>query len=254
MTNQWPALVVTSGPQAGQCFTVRSDHASVGRGADADIRVESYNVSRQHLRVSRRGAELLVRDLGSSNGTYVNGTRLAGVGVLKPGDTLRVADVELQYVVLGAPTRAGAAPSSRSYDFGDVSGPVNTGDPVNHGGNQVVGSGSIHHGNVHHGDRYDVEAGLDNGFQELFSGRGPGRVLMAIGLIVAIAGFGIWMSIIFSGMTSGGPTAPSPFEKDILGLNAAVTGFAMFGAGGLLMAVGAGMSKAARQREERRHR
>jgi pSer/pThr/pTyr-binding forkhead associated (FHA) protein len=111
MTNKWPALVVTSGPQAGQRFTVRADPASVGRSADADIRVESYNVSRQHLRVSRQGAELLVQDLGSSNGTYVNGARLAGVGVLKPGDTLRVADAELQYVGLGSPTKAGSAPS-----------------------------------------------------------------------------------------------------------------------------------------------
>ena len=212
----------------------------------------SQNVSREHLRVRPQGSHLLVHDLRSANGTYVNGTRLSGAGLVEPGSTLRLGDVELQYVVLGTSNSPDSAPAARSFDFGGVAGPVNTGDPVNYSGNQVVGNGSIHQGNVHHGDKYELD--FDNGFQELFSGRGPGRVIMGLGLIVAIVGFGIWVSVIFSGMTSeAGTMPPNPFEKEVLGFNAAVLGFAMFGVGGLLLALGGSMSKAARRREERRN-
>ena len=69
-------------------------------------------------------------------------------------------------------------------------------------------------------------------------------------------GFGIWLSVIFSLITSEAGTTgtmpPNPFDKEVLGFNAAVLGFAMFGGGGLLLALGGEMSKAARRREERR--
>ena len=248
MTDSWPVLIVQGGPLAGQCFTLRTDHASIGRSPDADIRLESDSVSRKHLSIRRQGSELFVQDLDSSNGTYVNNTKLAGTAILRPGDTVRLGDVELEYVLLGGPTESHSARQSQSYDFGDVHGPINTGQPINHEGNQIVGKGSIYHGPVQHGDRFEIDAS-DNGFQELFSGRGPGRAIMAIGLIMALVGFGIWMSVIFNAWSSG----TSPFDMKILGLSAPITGFAMFGIGGLLLAIGSGMSKAARQRYERRH-
>src|SRR5690242_5778956 len=114
MPDQWPALVVMNGPQAGQCFTVRGEYAHVGRSPDANIRLDSIDVSRQHLRVSRNGGDLLVEDLGSSNGTYINGARLAGTGVAKPGDRLHVGDIELQYVVLGSSVAPNATPAAYS--------------------------------------------------------------------------------------------------------------------------------------------
>ena len=166
--HEWPAsrAVLHVG-----CRNVR-----LGRSPDVDIRLASQNVSREHLRVRPQGFHLLVHDLRSANGTYVNGTRLSGAGLVEPGSTLRLGDVELQYVVLGTSNSPDSAPAARSFDFGGVAGPVNTGDPVNYSGNQVVGNGSIHQGNVHHGDNYELD--FDNGFQELFSGRGPGRVIM----------------------------------------------------------------------------
>lgn len=251
MANRWPALVVTSGPQAGQRYTLGAEHLSLGRSPDADIRLVSHNVSREHLRVVPQGSHLLVHDLGSANGTYVNGSRLTGTGFVGPGGMLRVGDVEMQYIVPDHSHRTDPTPAPRSFGFGDVGGPVNVGDPVNYSGNQVVGSGSIHHGSVHHGDKYELD--FDNGLQELFSGRGPGRVIMGLGLILAIVGFGIWMSVIFSFMPGdSGATPPNTFEKEMLGLNAAILGFALFGGGGVLSTVGASMSKAARQRAGRR--
>lgn len=255
MTTQWPALVVLSGPLAGRCFTVRPGPSTLGRGAEADFRLERDGVSRQHLSLDLRDGELVVQDLGSVNGTYLNGVRVHGSGLVRPGDTLRVGDVELQHIVLGARTIPAPAPrssSSSSYDFGVVHGPVSTGDPVNHDGYQVVGSGSIYHGEVRQGDRYTV--GQDNPLSELFAGRGAGRALVAVGLVSAVVGFGIWVSVIFSFMGSDAGPDASPFSTTVLGLSAPVTGFALFAVGGLLMAVGASMSRAAREREERWHR
>ena len=249
MTNRWPVLIVQNGPLAGQCFTLRAEHASIGRSPEADIRLESDSVSRKHLSLRREGSELTVHDLNSSNGTWINNNKLTGSAILRPGDTIRLGDIELEYSLLGGPTDSYPAGPSRSQSFGDVDGPVNTGRAVNHAGNQIVGSGSIYHGPVQHGDRFDVDA-TDNAFQELFSGRGPGRVIMAIGLIVAIIGFGIWMSVIFAGFNGG--SGADPFQMKIMGLSAPITGFAMFGIGGLLLAIGSGMSKAARQRHDRR--
>jgi hypothetical protein len=249
MTNQWPALLVENGVQAGQCFPLRTDTLSIGRNPECDIRLDSANVSREHLRISRQGDGLVAWDPGSANGTYVNGTRLTGTSVLKPGDSLRLGDMQLRYVVFGAAAE-GEPPPSRTNRFADVSGSVNTGDPANHGGEQIVGNGRIYHGNVHHGDRVDVD--FDQSFTELFLGRGWGRLLMAIGLVIAFTGFGIWMSIIFSGMPDGGSTE-SPFSSEILGLNKPVVGFSMFAVGGLMANLGASMSKAARKREERKH-
>ena len=75
---------------------------SVGRGARADIRLDSARVSNLHARVHFVGSKCTVRDLDSTNGTFVNGDRLASgtVVTLVDDDAVRFADVE--YVVVGA--------------------------------------------------------------------------------------------------------------------------------------------------------
>lgn len=266
MENQWPALVVTSGSQAGLCYTVAGKQACVGRGDDADLRLDSSSVSRRHASVSPAGGQLVVTDLDSANGTFVNGSRVFGTAVANPGDVLRLADVELRFMMLGSssPVTSGQT----SYDVSNVSGNVslggghqNTGSGhQNIGGYQNTGSGTqnVAGGNIHFGDKFELE--LDDPMQEMIAGKGFGRVLMVIGLIVVLIGFGIWMSVIFSGFTqdsSGGfnddgtlKELPNPFEKEYFGINAAVLGFTLFGCGGLAYAMGFGMSKAARKRAE----
>ena len=69
------------------------DHAMVVVGQDrrCDFRIESIQVSRRHCRLARCRDEVVVLDLGSTNGTRING-RLVGGGVLRPGDRLTIAD------------------------------------------------------------------------------------------------------------------------------------------------------------------
>ena len=71
-----------------------------GRGPECHIRPNSELVSRQHclLRVRDNG-DLSIRDLGSANGTLVNGSRIVGERLLREGDTLQVGPVVLQVVL-----------------------------------------------------------------------------------------------------------------------------------------------------------
>ncbi|MCL6512564.1 MAG: FHA domain-containing protein, partial [Anaerolineae bacterium] len=69
---------------------------SLGRHADNDVDLEFPNVSRRHARVERRGDDLVLRDLGSANGTWVNGARVE-THTLRDGDNIRIGPVILAF-------------------------------------------------------------------------------------------------------------------------------------------------------------
>jgi DNA-binding NtrC family response regulator len=66
--------------------------ATLGRSADADLQLVDGKVSREHCRFTVRGGRLEVADLGSHNGTYVNGARIEAARVLAAGDEIAVGD------------------------------------------------------------------------------------------------------------------------------------------------------------------
>src|SRR5262245_6874840 len=68
---------------------------SLGRHDDCMIRIKSSQVSRRHCELFEAGGKLTIRDLGSSNGTFVNGKRISGPETLKPGDELTIGAVTL---------------------------------------------------------------------------------------------------------------------------------------------------------------
>jgi DNA-binding winged helix-turn-helix (wHTH) protein len=71
------------------------DHI-IGREAGVTVRLDSAKVSRHHARVVVRGRSVSLEDLGSKNGTFVNGVPTSGVTFLKPGDELQVGPIRLQ--------------------------------------------------------------------------------------------------------------------------------------------------------------
>src|SRR5437868_14036039 len=71
-------LVIVRGPQTGRKFSLDTDRTVLGRQSDSTICLESQAVSRHHAHVLRVGDAYFVEDLGSSNGTFVNGKRIAG--------------------------------------------------------------------------------------------------------------------------------------------------------------------------------
>ncbi len=65
---------------------------TIGRSHDCEPRLNLHRISRHHLRLEIDGDRILVEDLGSTNGTFVNEERLTGPAELKPGDRLHIAD------------------------------------------------------------------------------------------------------------------------------------------------------------------
>jgi pSer/pThr/pTyr-binding forkhead associated (FHA) protein len=82
-------LVIRSGDLTGSRFTLSKDITQIGRHQDSDILLDDITVSRRHAEVLKTSNSLLVRDLGSLNGTYVNQSRVDEF-VLKHGDELQV--------------------------------------------------------------------------------------------------------------------------------------------------------------------
>ncbi|WP_376695279.1 FHA domain-containing protein [Wenzhouxiangella sp. EGI_FJ10305] len=66
--------------------------STIGRSRDCDPRLNLHRISRRHLRLALEGDRVIVEDLGSTNGTFVNDERLSGPAVLRPGDRLHIAD------------------------------------------------------------------------------------------------------------------------------------------------------------------
>lgn len=84
-------LVATQGPYAGQAFELTGDLMTIGREASHAIAlVNDMGVSRTHAQIVRQGDQTLIEDLGSTNGTYVNGIRVSAPTPLKAGDTLQL--------------------------------------------------------------------------------------------------------------------------------------------------------------------
>jgi hypothetical protein len=94
-----PRLVVLSSPVYPPGTLVRLDaDVAFGRGAENDVVLEGDPyASSKHSAVLVRNGERVVRDLGSTNGTFVGGAPLAGEHVLRTGDEVRIGETELRY-------------------------------------------------------------------------------------------------------------------------------------------------------------
>jgi pSer/pThr/pTyr-binding forkhead associated (FHA) protein len=95
-----PHLQIEAGAEA-QRFEIPDDAAeiTIGRSADCQWVIPSGAVSRRHAVLRRAGNELVVEDLGSSNGTMVNGRRLTGPRALRDQDRLQLGAVEIRVVI-----------------------------------------------------------------------------------------------------------------------------------------------------------
>jgi predicted component of type VI protein secretion system len=99
-------LQVVRGRSATTTLKLGDGVTSLGRHDDCLIRIKSSQVSRRHCELFESGGKLIVRDLGSSNGTFVNGKRVVGQQPIKPGDELTVGAVTLRLASLGQAVNA----------------------------------------------------------------------------------------------------------------------------------------------------
>lgn len=94
-----PHLVVERAPghTPGMQYEV-GEGAVLGRGDQAEIRLEDPFASSRHARLVRQGGAVVLEDMGSTNGTYLNEELLSGPQPLHPGDRVRIGDSEFTYV------------------------------------------------------------------------------------------------------------------------------------------------------------
>ncbi|HET7011330.1 MAG TPA: FHA domain-containing protein [Anaerolineales bacterium] len=97
--NEAPILVAQNGPLQGSHWRLERDLLLIGRGEDCDIVVPDRQISRYHARVRRTTDGFVLEDLGSKNGTHLNGVLVHSASPLQDGDVIQVAfALELAYV------------------------------------------------------------------------------------------------------------------------------------------------------------
>lgn len=110
MSTETHTITMLVGPEPGKTIEIGDRAITIGRVDECDVVITSPGVSRQHVRIERRGGGLVLTDLGSSNGTYVNGQRIGEPTELFNGDQIRLGrSVELLYT---APATAAAPATS----------------------------------------------------------------------------------------------------------------------------------------------
>lgn len=119
-------LIVRRGPQPNQVYEITKEVTNLGRDIINDIVINDREVSRQHLRITRGADTLSVEDLGSTNGTFINGKRLSGAVALKNGDMIGLGEtVTLGFEIV----RGSAAPPSPAASPYGSGAPAGEGTP-----------------------------------------------------------------------------------------------------------------------------
>lgn len=105
-------LRVQLGAHIGQVYTMSGDTLTIGRAPDNDLVLDDVQVSRYHARLLRRGNEVILEDLGSTNGSLVNGRRISGRHALQPTETIAIGSTVFSVEGFAAPDTLGMVPVS----------------------------------------------------------------------------------------------------------------------------------------------
>lgn len=91
MTAQFQ-FVMHSGPNTGKIYPLEATEIIIGRDASNVIAINDAEVSRKHAKLSLQNSAYVIQDLGSTNGTFINGQRISTPQELKPGDTVTLGE------------------------------------------------------------------------------------------------------------------------------------------------------------------
>ena len=116
-------LVVLSAGLNGRTHDLNVDKTTIGRVEDNTFQIADPSVSSHHCEVLVRGKDVVVKDLNSTNGTFINGERVTSEAVIKPGQILRLGQIEMRL-------ESGEAtpPTKKQFDQTRVIGGVKLGD------------------------------------------------------------------------------------------------------------------------------
>jgi DNA-binding NtrC family response regulator len=109
-------LVLLDTERAGTVYPLATEDLRVGKATDNDVVIDHPTVSRNHLVVRRQGDRFLVQDLGSTNGTFLDGAQVREA-YLRPGALLEVGDVRLRFSPQMAPVQVEPTAEDRLGDL-----------------------------------------------------------------------------------------------------------------------------------------
>jgi hypothetical protein len=95
-------------------ISLMEDTNVIGRGPDSAIQIDSPGISRQHARILVAHGEATLEDLGSKNGTHVNGARISASRRLSDGDEVRLGTVVLRFRIASTTSPTASIPSERA--------------------------------------------------------------------------------------------------------------------------------------------
>lgn len=110
-----PRIVLLSEGFAGRTFELKQEKTTVGRHEDNNFQIPAPSVSGHHCEIIMRGDDVVVRDLNSTNGTYVNGDAVTET-VLLPGQALRFGHIEARLETSPPPGAPPAASGKKQLD------------------------------------------------------------------------------------------------------------------------------------------
>ncbi|MGW1801495.1 FHA domain-containing protein [Streptomyces sp. NPDC001984] len=228
-----PRLVITDPAQfRNTAFVLTGGRQVVGRAPGCDLRLEHPHVSGRHAELSRSGVQVLIEDLSSTNGTYVNGSPVRGPQPLRSGDTICFGDVRARFDDLAqSVTQTAQAPAFnvRSQQAGSIN---------NVGRNQYI------------------QEAQQSFLKEVAATRSRGRRLILVGFVLTVGGFALfaWGVLRFMGMVGRGlqqsvdstdPSSVPSFDDlgtvwgdQIGGVPVFLFGWVAGAVGGILMIVG----------------
>jgi DNA-binding winged helix-turn-helix (wHTH) protein len=89
--NDKPIIIAREGQLTGERWTIESDEFLIGRGSDCHIVLPERQVSRHHAKILSESGQYVLHDLGSKNGTHMNGNRVRGSIPIRDGDEIQIA-------------------------------------------------------------------------------------------------------------------------------------------------------------------
>ena len=92
MAPQSYQLVMRTGPNPGKTYPIDKDEITIGRDIGNDVVINDAEVSRHHARMVKQAGSYVLEDTGSTNGTFVNGQRLMGPHMLRPGELILLGE------------------------------------------------------------------------------------------------------------------------------------------------------------------
>ncbi|MCA9316717.1 MAG: FHA domain-containing protein, partial [Planctomycetes bacterium] len=131
-------LEVLAGATDPATFVLRDDGLErgvlLGRSRDADVRILSETASRRHARIKADGGRTMLEDLGSSNGTLLNGEPVARPAALFDGDVIAIGEVQIRYRASDDADRATAVAAAETPDAVEASVDPQLADPARQAG------------------------------------------------------------------------------------------------------------------------